>query len=54
MEMTIGKRIAILRLEKGMKQDDLARMLAISPQAVSKRENDQICPDKVFDLIGFP
>ena len=45
MEMTIGKRIAALRREKGLKQDDLARMLEVSPQAVSKWENDQTCPD---------
>ena len=45
MEMTIGKRIAALRREKGLKQDDLAQMLEVSPQAVSKWENDQTCPD---------
>ena len=45
MEMTIGKRIATLRREKGLKQDDLAQMLEVSPQAVSKWENDQTCPD---------
>ena len=43
--MTIGKRIAALRREKGLKQDDLAGMLEVSPQAVSKWENDQTCPD---------
>ena len=41
MEMTIGKRIAALRREKNLKQDDLAQMLEVSPQAVSKWENDQ-------------
>ena len=45
MEMTIGKRIAALRREKGLNQDDLAQMLEVSPQAVSKWENDQTCPD---------
>ena len=45
MEQTIGKRIAALRREKGLKQDDLAGMLEVSPQAVSKWENDQTCPD---------
>ena len=45
MEMTIGKRIAALRREKNLKQDDLAQMLEVSPQAVSKWENDQTCPD---------
>jgi transcriptional regulator with XRE-family HTH domain len=28
-----------------MKQDELAEMLGVSPQAVSKWENDQTCPD---------
>ena len=45
MEMTIGKRIAALRREKSLKQDDLAQMLEVRPQAVSKWENDQTCPD---------
>ena len=40
MEMTIGKRIAALRREKNLKQDDLAQMLEVSPQAVSKWENE--------------
>lgn len=43
--MSIGKRIAALRREKGLKQDELAGMLSVSPQAVSKWENDQTCPD---------
>lgn len=43
--MTLGKRIGILRRQKGLKQDDLAGMLDVSPQAVSKWENDQTCPD---------
>lgn len=45
MENTLGKRIAALRREKGLKQDDLAQMLNVSPQAISKWENDQTCPD---------
>lgn len=40
MEMTIGKRIALLRREKKLKQEELAEMLNVSPQAVSKWEND--------------
>lgn len=44
-EMTLGKRIGMLRRELELKQDDLARMLSVSPQAVSKWENDQTCPD---------
>ena len=55
--MTIGKRIAALRREKNLKQDDLAQMLEVSPQAVSKWENDQTCPDisllpKMAKILG--
>ena len=57
MEMTIGKRIAALRREKGLKQDDLAQTLDVSPQAVSKWENDLTCPDisllpKLAKILG--
>lgn len=45
MENTLGKRIASLRKEKNLKQEDLAQMLNISPQAISKWENDLTCPD---------
>lgn len=45
MNETLGRRIALYRKEKGMKQDELAEMLGVSPQAVSKWENDQTCPD---------
>ena len=57
MDMTIGKRIALLRKEKGMTQEDLASAMGVSPQAVSKWENDQTCPDisalpKLSKLLG--
>jgi transcriptional regulator with XRE-family HTH domain len=42
---TIGKRISEYRKKKNLKQDELAEMLAVSPQAVSKWENDLSCPD---------
>lgn len=42
---TIGNRIAAYRKEKQMTQEDLAQHLGVSPQAVSKWENDQTCPD---------
>ena len=45
MEMTLGQRISMLRKLKGLRQDDLAEKLGVSPQAVSKWENDQTCPD---------
>ena len=55
--MTLGKRIAALRKEKELKQDMLAEALGVSPQAVSKWENDQTCPDisslpKLAELLG--
>ena len=40
-----GEKIAALRKQQSLKQEDLARMLNISPQAVSKWENDVSCPD---------
>ena len=45
MNTTLGKRIAALRREKELKQDELAEKLGVSAQAVSKWENDQTCPD---------
>ena len=42
---TIGKRISEYRKKKDLKQDELAEMLGVSPQAVSKWENDLSCPD---------
>lgn len=57
MENTLGKRIAQLRREKELKQDDIAQMLDVSPQAVSKWENDLTCPDisllpKLAKILG--
>ena len=42
---TIGKRISEYRKKKNLKQDELAEMLGVSAQAVSKWENDISCPD---------
>lgn len=42
---TLGARLARLRREKKMTQDEVAEKLNVSPQAVSKWENDQSCPD---------
>ena len=57
MEMTIGRRIAQLRREKGLTQDELSQMMEVSAQAVSKWENDQTCPDiaslpKLAKILG--
>ena len=45
MDTTVGKRIAELRKNKGYTQENLAELLGVSGQAVSKWENDQTCPD---------
>ena len=45
MNMTLGKRIAQYRKEKGLTQEALAQAMNVSAQAVSKWENDQTCPD---------
>lgn len=45
MKETLGTRIARLRKEKNLKQENLALLLNVSPQAVSKWENDVTCPD---------
>ena len=54
---TIGTKIAKLRKEKELKQDELAEILGVSAQAVSKWENDVTCPDisllpKIADTFG--
>ena len=57
MEETLGKRISTLRKQKDLRQDDIAQLLDVSPQAVSKWENDQTCPDigllpKLAQILG--
>ena len=54
--MSIGERISQLRTEQNISQGQLADMLEISRQAVSKWENDQSSPDtirliKLADLL---
>jgi transcriptional regulator with XRE-family HTH domain len=45
MSMSLGKKISALRKSKGMTQEQLASEMKVSPQAVSKWENDIACPD---------
>lgn len=45
MEMTLGKRVAALRRQNGMTQEEMAENLGVSAQAVSKWENEVSCPD---------
>lgn len=43
--MTFGEKLNLLRKKAGFTQDEIASRLGISPQAVSKWENDLSCPD---------
>ena len=43
--MTFGQTIKTLRRENNMTQENLAELLSISPQAVSRWENDIAMPD---------
>lgn len=43
--MHIGQKIKEIRTERNLSQDDLARDLAVSRQAVSKWENGSTLPD---------
>ena len=45
--MTIGERIALLRKERKISQIQLAGMLDVTRQAVSKWENDLTAPDTI-------
>ncbi len=45
LKESLGRKIANLRKEKGLTQEDLAVRLDVSAQAVSKWENDISCPD---------
>ena len=43
--MTLGEKIAILRKQRGLSQEDLAAQMSISRQAVSRWEQDESMPD---------
>ena len=45
MKETFGQRLARIRKKKGLTQEDIASKVTISPQAVSKWENDISSPD---------
>lgn len=45
MKETLGNRIAAIRKDKNLTQEEFAQRLGVSGQAVSKWENDLTCPD---------
>lgn len=58
METTLGTRIADKQRKIGLTQDQLAEKVGVSPQAVSKWENNFSCPDigllpSLADLFGI-
>ena len=55
--MTLGEKLSHYRRAKGFTQDQVAEQLGVTPQAVSKWENDASCPDimllaPIADLYG--
>ena len=57
MAPTLGNKISELRRSKGITQEEIAEKLGVSPQAVSKWENDISCPDilllpKIAEMLG--
>lgn len=54
---TLGERLSAARKRKGLTQDDFAKYLDVTPQAVSKWENNLSCPDifilpKISEILG--
>lgn len=45
---SIGERIRFFRRERSLSQRELAQLLGVSPQAVSRWETDRACPDIAF------
>ena len=52
MNQTLGSRIAELRRRKNMTQEELAAELGVTPQAVSKWENDITLLPQLARLFG--
>lgn len=44
-KMTLGEKLNLMRKNSGFTQEEIAVRLGVSPQAVSKWENDLSCPD---------
>ncbi len=56
-QSSLGARISELRKKNNLTQEDFAEKLGVTPQAVSKWENDASCPDimllpKISEILG--
>ena len=53
--MTIGEKIALLRTAKGISQEDLANIIGVSRQTISKWEMNQAQPsiDKLIQVCSY-
>ncbi len=53
--MQMGERIAILRKKKGLSQEELAAVIGVSRQSISKWESSQSVPDldKIIQLCTY-
>lgn len=54
----LGERLSAARKAKGLTQDDFAKKLDVTPQAISKWENSLSCPDilllpKISEILGI-
>lgn len=52
MLVKIGNRIAMLRKDKKLSQEELAELLNVSRQTISKWENQEGLPD-AYNLMGL-
>ena len=51
--LSLGRRIQTLRKAQSLTQEALAERMGVTPQAVSKWENDLSCPD-IMSLPQLP
>lgn len=52
MQLELGRNLRDARHSKGLTQEQVAEMVGVSPQAVSRWENDTAAPDVIM-LVGL-
>jgi len=58
MEIKLGKKLQVLRRERGLTQEDIAGIFNVTNQSVSKWEQHVSCPDimllpKLADIFNI-